>query len=89
VNVQVLGRTISVGGEVRTTGSFGFEGGMTVLKAINRAGGFTEYADRRKVRITRINGQQIMVDCKLALKKPDLDVPLYPGDRIEVVRSIL
>jgi hypothetical protein len=30
-----------------------------------------------------------MVDCKLALKKPDLDVPLYPGDRIEVVRSIL
>jgi protein involved in polysaccharide export with SLBB domain len=62
---------------------------MTVLKAINRAGGFTEYADRRKVRITRINGQQIMVDCKSALKKPDLDVPLYPGDRIEVVRSIL
>jgi protein involved in polysaccharide export with SLBB domain len=89
VNVQVLGRTVSVGGEVRTTGSFAFEGGMTVLKAINRAGGFTEYADRRKVRITRVNGQQIMVDCKLALKKPDLDVPLYPGDRIEVVRSIL
>jgi hypothetical protein len=29
------------------------------------------------------------VDCKLALKKPDLDVTLYPGDRIEVVRSIL
>jgi len=89
VNVQVLGRTISVGGEVRTTGSFAFEGGMTVLKAINRAGGFTEYANRREVRITRINGQQIMVDCKSALKKPDLDVPLYPGDRIEVVRSIL
>lgn len=89
VNVQVLGRTVSVGGEVRTTGSFAFEGGMTVLKAINRAGGFTEYADRRKVRITRVNGQQIMVDCKMALKKPDLDVPLYPGDRIEVVRSIL
>lgn len=89
VNVQVLGRTISVGGEVRTTGSFAFEGGMTVLKAINRAGGFTEYADRRKVRITRVNGQQIMVDCKSALKKPELDVPLYPGDRIEVVRSIL
>ena len=41
VNVQVLGRTVSVGGEVRSTGSFPFEGGMTVLKAINRAGGFT------------------------------------------------
>ncbi|MEY3547005.1 MAG: hypothetical protein RLZZ313_1367 [Verrucomicrobiota bacterium] len=89
VNVQVLGRTVSVGGEVRSTGSFPFEGGMTVLKAINRAGGFTEYADRRKVRVTRVNGQQITVDCKAALKMPELDVPLYPGDRIEVVRSIL
>ncbi|MEY4326726.1 MAG: hypothetical protein RIS24_2897, partial [Verrucomicrobiota bacterium] len=29
------------------------------------------------------------VDCKAAMKKPELDVPLYPGDRIEVVRSIL
>ena len=89
VNVQVLGRTVSVGGEVRATGSFPFEGGMTVLKAINRAGGFTEYANRREVRVTRINGQQITVDCKAAMKKPELDVPLYPGDRIEVVRSIL
>ncbi len=89
VNVQVLGRTVSVGGEVRATGSFPFEGGMTVLKAINRAGGFTEYANRREVRVTRVNGQQVTVDCKAAMKKPELDVPLYPGDRIEVVRSIL
>ena len=89
VNVQVLGRTVSVGGEVRSTGSSPFEGGTTVLKASNRAGGFTEYADRRKVRVTRVNGQQITVDCKSALKMPELDVPLYPGDRIEVVRSIL
>ena len=89
VNVQVLGRTVSVGGDARSTGSFPFEGGMAVLKAVNRAGGFTEYADRRKVRVTRVNGQQITVDCKAALKMPELDVPLYPGDRIEVVRSIL
>ena len=89
VNVQVLGRTVSVGGEVRTTGSFPFEGGMTVVKAINRAGGFTEYANRREVRVTRVNGQQVTVDCKAAMKKPELDIPLYPGDRIEVVRSIL
>jgi len=89
VNVQVLGRTVSVGGEVRATGSFPYEGGMTVLKAINRAGGFTEFADRRKLRVTRVNGQQITVDCKAALKNPEMDLPLYPGDRIEVVRSIL
>jgi protein involved in polysaccharide export with SLBB domain len=89
VNVQVLGRTVSVGGEVRATGSFPFEGGMTGLKAINRAGGFTEYANRREVRVTRVNGQQVTVDCKAAMKRPELDVPLYPGDRIEVVRSIL
>jgi len=41
------------------------------------------------VRITRVNGQQITVDCKAALKKPELDLPLYPGDRVDVLRSIL
>jgi polysaccharide export outer membrane protein len=89
VTVQVFGRSVSVGGDVRNTGSFQFEGGMTVLKAINRAGGFTEWADRTEVQVTRLNGQQLTVDCKAAVRKPNLDVPLFPGDRIHVPRKIL
>jgi len=87
--VQVFGRSVSVGGEVRNTGNYAFEGGMTVLKAINRAGGFTEWADKGGVQVTRLNGQQISMDCKAALKKPQLDIPLFPGDRITVLRKIL
>lgn len=89
VTVQVFGRTVSVGGDVRNTGSFAFEGGMTVLKAINRAGGFTEWADKTEVQITRVNGQQITVNCKEAVKNSKLDVPLVPGDRIHVPRKVL
>jgi polysaccharide export outer membrane protein len=89
VTVQVYGRSVSVGGDVRNTGSFPFEGGMTVLKAINRAGGFTEWADRTEVQVTRLNGQQLTVDCKAAVRKPSLDLPLFPGDRIHVPRKIL
>ena len=88
VNVQVFGRSISVGGEVRATGSFTFEGGMTVLKSINRAGGFTEWADKNAVQIIRLNGQTLTVDCKSAVKNPSLDVPMFPGDRVNVLRKI-
>lgn len=89
VTVQVFGRSVSVGGEVRNTGSFPFEGGMTVLKAINRAGGFNEWANRSEVQVTRVNGQQFTVDCKAAVKRPEKDVPLVPGDRIQVPRKII
>lgn len=89
VTVQVFGRSVSVGGDVRNTGSFAFEGGMTVLKAVNRAGGFTEWADKTEVQITRVNGQQITVNCKEAVKNSKLDIPLVPGDRIHVPRKML
>ncbi len=88
VTVQVLGQSVSVGGDVRSPGSFGLEGGMTVIKAINRAGGFTEFGDKKNVRVTRVNGDQVKVDCEAALQKPDLDIQLFPGDRIYVKRKI-
>lgn len=89
VTVQVLGRSVSVGGDVRSPGSFGFEGGMTVIKAINRAGGFTDFGSRTRVTVTRVGGEQITVNCEDALKNPELDVALFPGDRIYVPRKFL
>jgi protein involved in polysaccharide export with SLBB domain len=88
VTVQVLGRSVSVGGEVKAPGSFAFEANITVLKAINRAGGFTEFANRRDVLLTRLNGQQVYVDCKKAQRKPALDLVMYPGDRLQVNRGV-
>ena len=86
ITVTVLGRSISVGGEVKTPGSFAHDGNVTLLKAINKASGFTEYADRRKVTVTHLNGDMVTIDCKKAVKDPKLDIVLYPGDYVNVPR---
>jgi polysaccharide export outer membrane protein len=90
VNIERQGLTVSIGGEVRTPGSVLHSGQMTVTRAINAAGGFTEFALHSDVVITRaISGQQIHVNVDKALKKPALDVPVYPGDSVLVRRRIL
>jgi len=63
-------------------------GEMTVIKAIASAQGFTDFANKHKVRLTRANGHSFIVDCDDALKNPQLDLPVYPGDKIDVPRSL-
>lgn len=88
LNVTVSGqeRWYFVGGEVRQPNRFLWAEGMTVLKAIQSAGDFTDFAKKSKVRLTRSNGQNIIVNCDKALENPALDLPVYPGDRITVPR---
>jgi protein involved in polysaccharide export with SLBB domain len=63
---------------------------MTVLKAIQTAGGFTEFAKRTKVQVTRANGhKEKPVNYDKAVKNPKLDLPIYPGDQIFVDKRIL
>jgi polysaccharide export outer membrane protein len=49
-------RKVSVFGQVRSPGTFGFSENMSVVEAITRAGGFTGMAKKNAVRITRMNG---------------------------------
>lgn len=88
VNIEVMPRPVTVGGEVRSPGVLQYHGQMTVTKAIDGAGGFTEYAAKRRVRITRLNGQQLTVNCVRALRNPSSDLRIYPGDKVHVDRSI-
>lgn len=84
VSIEVPARPITVGGEVRSPNTYPHPGKLTVLKAIDQAGGFTEFADRRKVRIIR-GGKSTLVNCKKALDDPAKhDVEIYPGDKIQV-----
>lgn len=86
VSIEVPARPITVGGEVRAPNTYPHPGRLTILKAIDQAGGFTEYADRRKVRIIR-SGKSIIVNCKKALDEPAKhDVEVFPGDKIQVDR---
>ncbi len=87
VTVQVPARFFYVGGEVRAPGRYGWTEDVTVLKAINTAGAFTDYANRRKVEIVRGKDKQT-VDCDELRRDPVKDVPIQPGDSIWVPRSI-
>jgi protein involved in polysaccharide export with SLBB domain len=80
-------RYVNVGGEVRGPARVAYSADSTVMTAIESCGGFTEYANRRAVRIIR--GQQVIqVDCVRAISNPGTDPPVYPGDQIYVPRTI-
>jgi polysaccharide export outer membrane protein len=79
-------RFVNVGGAVRTPGRIPFTEDLTMLSAINAAGGFNDFADQKRVRLLR--GSEVKVwDVRQFRKKPGTDVPLQPGDRIEVPQS--
>jgi polysaccharide export outer membrane protein len=85
VSVQNEERFYFVGGEVRQPNRQSYAGpGLTVLQAIDSAGGFTEFANRRKVTLRRVNGEQYTVNCVKALEDSNLDLPVYPGDKVNV-----
>ena len=73
-----------VGGQVRQPGPQVCSGRMTVTKAIQNAGGFTDFALRSGVQLTRGDGKTLVIDCIRAERSPAIDLPVYPGDRILV-----
>ena len=76
--VVVQAKKIYVNGEVKSSGAFPFEKGLTVHKAITMAGGFTDKAAKTSTKVLRkINGQEHMVDIAL-------DAPVLPEDIIVV-----
>jgi protein involved in polysaccharide export with SLBB domain len=86
VTVTPTDRFYYVGGEVRAPNRQPYLGPVTVLKAIQSAGDFTDFADRKDVKVIRSSGQVQKVNAIKALKDPRLDLPIYPGDRIHVER---
>jgi protein involved in polysaccharide export with SLBB domain len=86
--VTVLARFFSVGGEVRSPGRQLYNGRMTVLGAITGAGGLTDFANPKKVTITRVDGSQEHENAKAALQKPDLDKEIFPGDTVFVPKRL-
>ena len=84
VNIQYADRFYYVGGQVRSPSKFPYVSEITILKAIDAAGGFTDYANKKSVLIKRATGKLEKVDCEKALTTPTKDVPIYPNDKIEV-----
>jgi protein involved in polysaccharide export with SLBB domain len=90
VTIERMVSFVSVGGEVRSPNSIVYRGDLTVLAAIDAAGGFTEFAKRSDVIVTRAaTKQQIHVNAKRAVRDPQLNLGLFPGDSVYVPRSWL
>jgi polysaccharide export outer membrane protein len=77
-----------VGGEVKNSGRFPYLGEITVLRAIDSAGGFTDFARRNAIELRRASGESHTVDWKRAKKNPKLDLPIYPNDQIIVPQRL-
>ena len=72
-------RPFFVGGEVGNPGAYPFVDGLNVRKAVSYAGGMTNRASEKKIRLVR-NGQE--------LKKVDLNTMVAPGDVITIGESL-
>ena len=82
-------RRIYLVGEVGRAGAFPMLPNMTVLQALSSAGGFTQFADSKRIYVLRDeNGVQkkYMFNYKEVIKgkKPEQNIVLKPGDTIVV-----
>jgi polysaccharide export outer membrane protein len=82
-------RFFYLSGEVKKADRYTYLGGLTVSRAIAIGGDFSEFAKKRAVEITRVDGRVDIADCVKALKEPSkYDLRIYPGDKINVPRKL-
>ncbi len=74
-------RNFFVSGEVKNPGAYPYENGLTVLKAVTLAGGFTNKAAEGRIQIKRMKGKE---EETVRVK---LDDPVFPDDVIVVPES--
>ena len=68
-------------GEVKLPGGYPFEDGLTILKAVTIAGGFTDKASKGRIKIKRLKGEE---EESIPARLED---PVLPGDIIVVPES--
>jgi polysaccharide export outer membrane protein len=89
VTVTSGDRVYYVGGEIKGDGRQLYVDGTTVTKAVQSAGGLTDFANHHNLKLIRAaTGQVITVDYDQALQNPADDLPVYPNDQINVSRRL-
>jgi polysaccharide export outer membrane protein len=86
---QINSQRVYILGEVSRAGAYPLLPGMTVLQALSSAGGFTQFANMKKIYVLRqVNGtqQKYFFNYKEVLsgKRTDENIPVRPGDTIVV-----
>ena len=83
VNVTMTAKVYYVHGEVNAPGQFQLMTGTTLMQSIAGARGFTPFANKKKVTITRY-GKIYKYNTKEIEKNPSKDVKIEAGDVIKV-----
>ncbi len=83
VNVTMTAKVFYVQGEVNQPGQFQLMSGTTLLQVIAGARGYTPYANKKKVTITRY-GKIYTYNVKDLERNPSNDVKIEAGDVIKV-----
>jgi len=83
---QAASRFVTVGGQVKSPQRVPYTSDLTILAAIEAAGGVTDFANRKKV-VLLSGGKRYMVDLNVIVNSPKEDIPLSPGDQIQVPQS--
>jgi polysaccharide biosynthesis/export protein len=86
---QINSQRVYILGEVMRAGAYPLLPGMTVLQALSSAGGFTQFANMKKIYVLRqVNGSQQKLPFNykevLSGKRTDENIPVRPGDTIVV-----
>lgn len=74
-------RNFYVSGEVKSPGGYPYEDGLTVLKAVTLAGGFTDKASTGRIKIKRLKGEE---EETLSV---NLNDPVLPNDILVIPQS--
>jgi polysaccharide export outer membrane protein len=84
---------IYIYGSVKTQGpqEIPADESYTVSKAVIRAGGFGDFANKRKVKVTRKNGKEFSIDLKRVIEEAhtEEDMVLQPDDQIYVPQRLI
>ncbi|MDP9291576.1 MAG: polysaccharide export protein [Verrucomicrobiota bacterium] len=86
ISTQEKARFVNVSGEVKAPQRVAYTADLTLLSAITAAGGFSDYADQKRVQVSR-GGQKQVIDIRQVRRDPSKDVQLLPGDQIQVPQS--
>ena len=84
VTVRPEDRFFFVGGEVRTPSRQPYYSDMSVLRAIDTAGGFTDFANKKNIELRRSGGLRVRINWNDAIRDAKLDPLVYPNDQIVV-----
>ena len=86
---EINSRRVYVTGEVTRPGAFPLLPNMTVLQALSSSGGFSQFAKLKSIYVLRTeDGKQVKHPFNykevVSGRKPELNIPLQPGDVIVV-----